>query len=186
MPAVRAQIMPDSTVQICAYWTPGDKYTYRAEEEKFKINEQGDTTLLHRQSELRTFEIISQTKERYLVRLTYGEYSTTDAEDQRMNDAITAATGPCTVEFETDEMGSFLGITNLDMLLAQAEASAEPAVDAMWEGMAAEERKGLSKKITTIHDSEIIRSVGTGQCRERRYRTHALFPRSTARHGPGI
>ena len=27
---LHAQIMPDSTVQICAYWTPGDKYAYNA------------------------------------------------------------------------------------------------------------------------------------------------------------
>lgn len=35
---LRAQIMPDSSVQICAYWTPGDKYAYEAREEKFKID----------------------------------------------------------------------------------------------------------------------------------------------------
>lgn len=34
---LRAQIMPDSSVQICAYWTPGDKYAYEAREEKFKM-----------------------------------------------------------------------------------------------------------------------------------------------------
>jgi len=38
--------MPDSSVQICAYWTPGDKYAYEAREEKFKIDDQGDTTLV--------------------------------------------------------------------------------------------------------------------------------------------
>ena len=48
---LRAQIMPDSSVQICAYWTPGDKYAYEAREEKFKIDDQGDTTLVYRQSE---------------------------------------------------------------------------------------------------------------------------------------
>ena len=60
---LRAQIMPDSSVQICAYWTPGDKYAYEAREEKFKIDDQGDTTLVYRQSERRVFEILSQTKD---------------------------------------------------------------------------------------------------------------------------
>lgn len=146
IPAAQAQIMPDSTVQICAYWTPGDKYTYRAEEEKFKVDEKGDTTLVHRQSELRTFEIVSQTKDRYRIRLTYGAYKTTDEEEQRMTDAITAAVGPCIVEFETDETGTQLGITNLDALVAQGKASAKPALDAMWKGMDAKERKGVPKK----------------------------------------
>ena len=97
---LRAQIMPDSSVQICAYWTPGDKYAYEAREEKFKIDDQGDTTLVYRQSERRVFEILSQTKDRYKIRLTYGDYMTTDKEDQLVHDAIVSATGPCVVEFD--------------------------------------------------------------------------------------
>ena len=85
---LRAQIMPDSSVQICAYWTPGDKYAYEAREEKFKIDDQGDTTLVYRQSERRVFEILSQTKDRYKIRLTYGDYMTTDKEDQLVHDAV--------------------------------------------------------------------------------------------------
>lgn len=123
---LRAQIMPDSSVQICAYWTPGDKYAYEAREEKFKIDDRGDTTLVCRQSERRVFEILSQTKNRYKIRLTYGDYMTTDKEDQLMHDAIASATGPCVVEFETDETGSLLGIANLETLVAQAEALSNP------------------------------------------------------------
>ena len=37
---------------------------------------------------------------------------TTDKEDQLVHDAIVSATGPCVVEFETDETGSLLGIAN--------------------------------------------------------------------------
>ena len=143
---LRAQIMPDSSVQICAYWTPGDKYAYEAREEKFKIDDQGDTTLVYRQSERRVFEILSQTKDRYKIRLTYGDYMTTDKEDQLMHDAIASATGPCVVEFETDETGSLLGIANLETLVAQAEASVEPAVRVMWETIPSAERKNFPKK----------------------------------------
>lgn len=140
---LRAQIMPDSSVQICAYWTPGDKYAYEAREEKFKIDDQGDTTLVYRQSERRVFEILSQTKDRYKIRLTYGDYMTTDKEDQLVHDAIVSATGPCVVEFETDETGSLLGIANLETLVAQAEASVEPAVRVMWETIPSAERKNF-------------------------------------------
>ena len=143
---LRAQIMPDSSVQICAYWTPGDKYAYEAREEKFKIDDQGDTTLVYRQSERRVFEILSQTKDRYKIRLTYGDYMTTDKEDQLVHDAIVSATGPCVVEFETDETGLLLGIANLETLVAQAEASVEPAVRVMWKTIPSAERKNFPKK----------------------------------------
>lgn len=144
--ALQAQIMSDSTVQICAYWTPGEKYAYDAKEEKLKIDKNGDTTFVYRQSERRTFEILSQTKDRYRIRLSYSDYVTTDEADQRMHDAIIAATGPCIVEFETDETGLLTGITNLETLLSQAKASVKPAMEAMWKGMDAEQRKMLPKK----------------------------------------
>lgn len=160
--ALQAQIMPDSTVQICAYWTPGEKYAYDAKEEKFKVDANGDTTLMYRQSERRTFEILSQTKDRYRIGLSYSDYMTTEEEDQRMHDAIIAATGPCVVEFETDETGSLIGITNLEALLSQAEASVKPAVEAMWAGMDAGQRKMLPKKnfqkymMRTLADPSVV------------------------------
>ena len=166
---LRAQIMPDSSVQICAYWTPGDKYAYEAREEKFKIDDQGDTTLVYRQSERRVFEILSQTKDRYKIRLTYGDYMTTDKEDQLVHDAIVSATGPCVVEFETDETGSLLGIANLETLVAQAEASVDP-----------------EKEFPQIYGPYPFRSIGRDQCRERRFGAHVLFPWGTARFDAGI
>ena len=67
-----------------------------------------------------------------------------EAVDQLVHDAIVSATGPCVVEFETDETGSLLGIANLETLVAQAEASVEPAVRVMWETIPSAERKNLS------------------------------------------
>lgn len=145
IPVAQAQIMPDSTVQICAYWTPGDKYAYRMRKENFKVNEKGDTTVVHRISELRTFEVLSQTKDRYRVQITYGEYKTDEKNEQIVNDAVVAATGPRIVEFETDETGSFIDITNADALTAKAQASVKPATEALWKRMSAEERKVMRK-----------------------------------------
>ena len=143
---LRAQIMPDSSVKSLRLLTPaGDKYAYEAREEKFKIDDQGDTTLVYRQSERRVFEIRSQTKDRYKIRLTYGDYMTTDKEDQLVHDAIVSATGPCVVEFETDETGSLLGIAN-STLVAQAEASVEPAVRVIVETIPSAERKNFPEK----------------------------------------
>ena len=174
--------MPDSSVQICAYWTPGDKYAYEAREEKFKIDDQGDTTLVYRQNERRVFEILSQTKDRYKIRLTYGDYMTTDKEDQLVHDAIVSATGPCVVEFETDETGSLLGIANLETLVAQAEASVEPAVRVMWETIPSAERKNFPKKNFRKYMARTL----SDPCRERRFGAHVLFPWGTARFDAGI
>lgn len=141
----QAQIMPDSTVQICAYWTPGDKYAYQAVEEKLKIDEKGDTTLVNRESEVRTFEVLSQTKDKYLIRLTYSDYESMDEEDQLINDVTVKASGLSVVEFETTETGEFIGVTNLDDLVRQGKKAVKPVMEALWERMG-EERKLFSKK----------------------------------------
>ncbi len=142
----QAQIMPDSTVQICAYWTPGDKYAYQAVEEKLKIDEKGDTTLVNRESEVRTFEVLSQTKDKYLIRFTYSDYESMDEEDQLINDVTVKASGPCVVEFETTGMGEFVGVTNLDVLVKQGKKAVKPVMEALWERMGEEERELFSKK----------------------------------------
>lgn len=141
----QAQIMPDSTVQICAYWTPGDKYAYQAVEEKLKIDEKGDTTLVNRESEVRTFEVLSQTKDKYLIRITYSDYESMDEEDQLINDVTVKASGLSVVEFETTETGEFIGVTNLDDLVRQGKKAVKPVMEALWERMG-EERKLFSKK----------------------------------------
>ena len=64
---LQPQIMPDPLVQICAYWTSGGRNVYEAREEKFKVDDQGNTTLVYRQSERRVFEILSQIKDRYKI-----------------------------------------------------------------------------------------------------------------------
>ena len=143
---LHAQIMPDSTVQICAYWTPGDKYAYNATEEKLKIDEKGDTMLVYRRSERRTFEVLAQTQERYQLRLSYSDYKSTDEQEQLIHDVIAAVTGAEIVEFTTSETGVLLGLTNLDALVEQAKAAVDPIVEATWKNMAPEERRLLSKK----------------------------------------
>ena len=178
---LRAQIMPDSSVQICAYWTPGDKYAYEAREEKFKIDDQGDTTLVYRQSERRVFEILSQTKDRYKIRLTYGDYMTTDKEDQLVHDAIVSATGPCVVEFETDETGE----------PRNAGRTGRGVCRTRREGYVGDDTFGGTeefpeKEFPQIYGPYPFRSIGRDQCRERRFGAHVLFPWGTARFDAGI
>lgn len=143
---MQAQMMPDSTVQICAYWTPGEKYSYLNVVEQFDVDGQGDTTLTQRRSEEMTFEVMSQTKDHYNVRLTYGDYSSMDENEQRAHEAVLEAVGPYVVEFVTSNTGTFIEVTNLEALVAQYKASLQPTIDVMWESLGAEQRKAMSKK----------------------------------------
>ena len=56
-----AQMMPDSTVQVIAYWEVGDKYNYQVEDSKYKVKNGTDTTDVERAAHLLTLEIVDAT-----------------------------------------------------------------------------------------------------------------------------
>jgi len=60
--AANAQMMPDSTVNICAYWELGDKYEYRCSESSYSV-EGTDTTDVEHSSEIFTIEVIAKEKD---------------------------------------------------------------------------------------------------------------------------
>ena len=59
----RAQMMPDSTVQVVAYWKLGDKQYYRYESTQFKIKQQ-DTVVAKRSAGIISMEVISADEEK--------------------------------------------------------------------------------------------------------------------------
>ena len=50
--SMRAQMMPDSTVQFVAYWNVGDKYQYSFESISKEVDAQGDTTIVKESLEI--------------------------------------------------------------------------------------------------------------------------------------
>ncbi len=62
-----AQLMPDSTVQITAYWQKGDQMTYDYRSTECLV-EDGDTVRLRSYSDIRTIEVIDATPTRYTLR----------------------------------------------------------------------------------------------------------------------
>ena len=69
MPAF-AQMLPDSTVQVVAYWELGDKQKYQVETAKYRIA-QGDTTVVEKSAEIFEFEVVAADEEKgYRVKVT--------------------------------------------------------------------------------------------------------------------
>ena len=64
-----AQLMPDSTVQITAYWQKGDQMTYDYRSTECLV-EDGDTVRLRSYSDIRTIEVIDATPTRYTLRIS--------------------------------------------------------------------------------------------------------------------
>lgn len=131
-----AQMMPDSTIQIVAYWQAGDKYSFKCKETQYQVDEKNDTTVLKTRSEVRTFEVISQTKDSYHLSLTYSETYSSDEDEMMINTAMLEKVGDYSIEFETDEFGSLERFTNLQ----EVSQKMMPAVDYVIDKMYAENK----------------------------------------------
>ncbi len=92
--ALGAQMMPDSTVQVIAYWEVGDKMDYTLVEKVFDLDAEGAETLRTSASENIHFEVVAATDSTYTLQVRVDERS-----DQGPDAAL---------EFVTSHLGAFL------------------------------------------------------------------------------
>jgi hypothetical protein len=102
-----AQMMPDSTYQVCAYWEVGDKYNYQVEESKYKVKNGTDTTDVERAAHLLTLEIVDATDSTYRVRVKTDDYQYTNKQKDALTEGLIQQYGNQPFEFETNEFGVF-------------------------------------------------------------------------------
>ena len=102
-----AQMMPDSTYQIVAYWEVGDKYNYQVEQTKYKVKNGTDTTDVERSAHLLTLEIVDATDSTYRVRVKADNYQYSNQQKEARTEGLVQQYGNEPFEFETDEFGTF-------------------------------------------------------------------------------
>lgn len=121
----------DSTVSIVAYWTPGDKYSYLCKTDKYKVSADGDTTYTNQKSEVRTIEVLSQTKDSYTLQISFSDFWSSDPSETEMIQAIHRQCGPMNVLLRTSEMGAPEEVINLQELVKYNAAGVKPMMEIM-------------------------------------------------------
>lgn len=112
-PSLMAQMMPDSTVQITAYWDKGDKVVYNVTQNVKQVSKDGTEKVLSSASEKDTFEVIDQTDTSYIVRMTMDDVvssSITEDVDKEFSNIIAKE---FKLDFRTDEYGELKSFYNL-------------------------------------------------------------------------
>ena len=144
--AAYAQMMPDSTVQIVAYWSKGDKVAYDCTTTSYTADENGNRSEVSATSETRVFEVLDEREDGYTLRLSYRnvfnpnpvEYLTPE-ESRELNENFT-------ITFTTDEFGSVTGIVNSEECNAVLVDIIDGMVERKWKEMDKEARKAISKE----------------------------------------
>ena len=147
-----AQMMPDSTVQVCAYWNVGDKYHYQIEESKYKIDNQKDTSDVELSAEILTLEVVDATDSTYRVRVTSDDFQHSDYNRMAIQEEILQQFGSMPYEFETDEFGTFKRLIIKDEDLDNFYRALDIMVDRIAEerGLADEGKPALKAMIQAL------------------------------------
>lgn len=124
-----AQMLPDSTVQVVAYWELGDKQHYRMDKVKYKV-EQGDTTVVEKSAEILEFEVIAADEETgYRVKMTTMESQHSDPTEEAFEEKWLERFGADVQYFETGPNGDFLRVLPIEGLEEQLEALTDAILD---------------------------------------------------------
>ena len=128
-PAV-AQMLPDSTVQVVAYWELGDKQQFLSESAKYKVN-QGDTTVVEQSVELFEFEVVAANEDGYRIKVTQLDSQDSDPTRSAINEKWKERFGPEVYYFETDPNGEFLRVLPIEDLEEKAKLLKEDITEAL-------------------------------------------------------
>ena len=125
-----AQMMPDSTVQVVAYWALGDKYSFQVKEEKGVISGT-DTTITEKSAEILTLEVVDETDSTYTLKVSYDDFQHSDYARMAANEAFEKVYGKTWFNVVTDMYGSFLSLYAPDFSAQAGDAMVSDAIDAL-------------------------------------------------------
>ena len=124
-----AQMMPDSTFQVVAYWDQGDKISYECKVRNVRILPDGTENEQFSTSDVRTFEVIDQTDTSYTLRMSYSDVSSTQLSEGLESDIFSALWCKGKVDFLTDQLGTMQRFLNWDQMLEEAAGNVPGVVD---------------------------------------------------------
>jgi hypothetical protein len=159
--AANAQMMPDSTVNICAYWELGDKYEYRCSESSYSV-EGTDTTDVEHSSEIFTIEVIAKEKDSYKLSLTSKDQNSSDEIENVLNSISAANGGDMPLIISTTEMGDIIRVENAQEYCDMLVKAIDPIMEEVGKVKEmSEDEKQMTKAILVemFADPRVIESM---------------------------
>ena len=158
-----AQMLPDSTVQVVAYWSLGDKQKYQLESTKYKVA-QGDTTVAEKSAQILELEVVAADEEKgYRLKVTTLESQYSDPTKEAIDEVMQERLGSVAYYFETDPYGGFLQVLPVESLEGQQEALAQAILEAVKKKNPASGQLNLLPLIRESVTPEAVVLAATGE-----------------------
>ena len=126
-----AQMMPDSTVQVCAYWHKGDQAVYECKSTTVNIDKDGTETTAKASSETRIFDVIDETDSSYILQTSYKDVFSSDMSLSVGADVLSKVAEGIVIQTQTNELGTVQDIVNLEELTDAIKRTIPVSVDAV-------------------------------------------------------
>ena len=140
-PAI-GQMMPDSTVQVCAYWQKGDRAVYECKNTTTTIDKDGNEKTTKASSETRIFDVIDETENSYVLQTSYKDVFRSDVSLNVGADVLNKVAEGIVIKTQTNEFGTVQGLVNVDELTEAMKHTIPLAVDA---ALARQDKKVLKE-----------------------------------------
>ena len=124
-----AQMMPDSTFQVVAYWDKGDAISYNCKSRNVRIMTDGTENEQFSTSDVRTFEVIDQTDTSYTLRMSYSDAFSSQLSEGLDSDIFSTLWSKEKIDFQTDQLGTLQRYLDLDRMLDSVAESVPGVVD---------------------------------------------------------
>ena len=126
-----AQMMPDSTVQVCAYWHKGDRAAYECKSTTVTIGKDGTETTSKAASETRIFDVLDETENSYILQTSYKDVFSSDLSLNVGAQVLNQAAESIVIQTQTNEFGTLQKVVNLEDLTEAMKRTIPISVDAV-------------------------------------------------------
>ena len=139
-----AQMMPDSTFQVVAYWELGDTLSYTCKNQTIKKGSDGTEHLEDDASEVWNFVVVGQTDSTYTMQMSFSDVVPTSEVSPGIETEIyRKILERCKIRFVTDECGSILEFQDLADSLTEMVNSIPRVIDEVSTGYSKKELKKM-------------------------------------------
>ena len=145
-PTLSAQMMPDSTVQVVAYWEVGDRMDYTLLERQYTFDAEHNETQISSSSQTLRFEVVDATDSTYTLALRQDEILSIGDNIEYTEKEKAALKTDTPLLFKTTHLGVLLGIENLDERLEEFRQMLPIYTDAAWRNLTPDQRKNTTRK----------------------------------------
>ena len=141
-----AQLMPDGSVQVVAYWDKGDEFSYKCTDRQERVDDTGKVSLIKSSSEDLIIKVSDQTDSTYTLLLDTKDGFYSDTRVQSYMELLNSLGESSPIQLTTTSMGTVVSYDNLDVLVKETRDMIPKLVDALFKQYDKETRKQMDRK----------------------------------------